>query len=262
MQKNNLLLPVIALAALFTITSCDKDKLKGKGPVTLHFDNRAGSADFAFLTNYTNAAGEELQFTTFKYYVSNFVLVKADGSEYVLPQETTYHLLNEANSSSLEFTLTDIPAGEYTKLKFIVGVDSLRSTMDVASRTGDLDPAGAGADMYWSWNSGYIFYKIEGTSPASTQMGNMFMYHVGGYGGYSTPSTNNIRTIQLTAPSTITAGEGHAPEVHIYADVLEAFKTPTSYSIASGAMVHMPASASVIADNYADMFKIDHVHNE
>ena len=65
--------------------------------------------------------------------------------------------------------------------------------MDVSQRTGVLDPSGAGADMYWTWNSGYIFFKMEGTSPAATGMGNSFMYHIGGFGGYSAPTINNIK---------------------------------------------------------------------
>jgi PKD repeat protein len=163
---------------------------------------------------------------------------------------------------SKELTLNGIPAGKYTGVKFIIGVDSARSTMDVSKRTGDLDPAAGGSDMYWSWNSGYIFYKIEGTSPQSTEMGNMFMYHIGGYGGYSSAVTNNIRSVSLTAPEAIEVGKDRAPEVHMYADVLEAFKTPVTYSIAAGAMVHMPMDGAVFANNYADMFTINHVHNE
>ncbi|MCS6933572.1 MAG: hypothetical protein NZM35_00295 [Chitinophagales bacterium] len=252
----------MALSALFSVSSCKKDKLKGKGTVKLTFDSRAGNANFAYGTEYTNAAGEKLTFTKLQYYVSNFVLIKEDGSEYVVPQELTYRLIDEGVAGSEVITLPDIPAGEYTKVKFIVGVDSLRSTMDVSKRTGDLDPAGKAADMYWSWNSGYIFFKIEGTSPASTRTGNVFMYHIGGYGGYSTPTANNIRTITLTSPNAIEIGEGRAPEVHIYADILESLKTPTTISIANTAVVHMPMAATTFANNYADMFKIDHVHNE
>jgi plastocyanin len=184
-MKNQFLFATLLLSIIF-ISSCKKeDTLTGNGPVTIHFDNRAGADDFAFSTNYTTAAGDTVNFTKVKYYVSNFVLVKSDGSQYVIPQSETYRLIDEAVDSTQEITFNNIPAGDYTSVKYIIGVDSLRSTTDVSQRTGDLDPAGGGADMYWSWNSGYIFFKIEGTSPQSTEMGNMFMYHIGGFGGYS-----------------------------------------------------------------------------
>lgn len=261
-MKNKLILAAILLS-LISVTSCKKEPaITGKGSVTIHFDNRAGASDFAFSTNYTTALGETVNFSTFKYYVSNFVLVKGDGSTYVIPQNETYHLIDESVDSSTEITFDNIPAGDYNSLKYIIGVDSLRSTTDVSQRTGDLDPAGVGADMYWSWNSGYIFFKIEGTSPQSTEMGNMFMYHIGGYGGYSSSITNNIRNVSISSAEAIQVRESKNPEVHVYADVLQAFTSPVNYSIASGAIIHMPDMGATIANNYADMFKIDHIHND
>jgi hypothetical protein len=262
MKKHFLI--ITAIAALFTISSCKKDKeeLTGKGPVTIFLDNRAGTDVFALGTNYKTAAGDTVNFTKFKYYVSNFVLVKADGSEYVIPQTSTYKLVDAAVPASQEFTFNDIPAGKYTRIKYVIGVDSLRSTTDVSQRTGDLDPAGTGADMYWSWNSGYIFYKIEGTSPQSTEAGNIFMLHIGGYGGYSSPGPNNIRNVSIVSTEALEVGEGRSPEAHIFADVLQAFTSPTNYSLATGAVIHMPIAGATIANNYADMFTLDHVHND
>lgn len=263
MKKVNSYLALALVAALLFNSSCNKDKLKGNGPITLSFDNRNGSADFALNTNFTLPSGEQLNVSLYKYFVSNFELVKADGSTYKLPQDGNYFIIDESNAASQEITLTGIPAGEYKGIKFILGVDSLRSTMDIAQRTGALDPAGAAADLYWTWNSGYIFYRIDATSPASTEAGNLCFFHVGGYGGYSTPTTNNIRTISISSPTTIEIGEGRNPEAHIFADIQEAFKSPTTYSIATnGAAFHMSASATVMANNYVDMFTIDHVHNE
>jgi len=259
-----LILALSAFSIIVSISSCkkDKDSLTGKGPVTLEFDSRAGSVDFAFGTNYTTAAGDTVNITKFKYFVSNFILVKEDGSEYTVPQSECYFLVDDSVESSTSITFNNIPAGKYTGLKYIIGVDSLRSTMDISQRTGNLDPAGTAADMYWSWNSGYIFYKIEGTSPQSSEMGNMFMLHIGGYGGYSSATTNNIRSVSLTAPEAMEVGEGRNPEAHIYADALQAFASPTNYSLTSGAVIMMPAMGATIANNYADMFTVNHVHND
>jgi len=35
--------------------------------------------------------------------------------------------------------------------------------------------------MFWTWNSGYIMAKLEGTSPVSSQPNNKFEYHIGGF---------------------------------------------------------------------------------
>ncbi|HLP51946.1 MAG TPA: MbnP family protein [Chitinophagales bacterium] len=263
-MKKNFFYIAIAFILFTSVSSCKKEDtgLTGNGPLTLHFDNRVGNDNFIMNTDVTIESGETINVSNLKYYVSNFVLVKEDGSEYTVPQEGNYFLIDESVDSSLEVTLQNIPAGNYTSIKYILGVDSLRSTMDVSQRTGALDPAGAGSDMYWSWNSGYIFFRIDATSPASTEVGNMCMFHVGGYGGYSTPSANNIRNITLSAPQTIHVRENENPEVHIFADILQAFKSPQVYSIATdGAVFHMaPGSGTKMANNYVDMFTIDHVH--
>ncbi len=73
----------------------------------------------------------------------------------------------------------------------MIGVDSLKSISDVAQRTGVLDPASYGTDnMYWSWNAGYIFFKLENLFGNSTPQGksttptkNLNQFHIGGFGG-------------------------------------------------------------------------------
>ena len=139
-----------------------------------------------------NAVGESLKITKLKYYVSNFVLTNADGTIYTVPQDSCYFLIDESDPATHEPALK-VPEGEYKTLTFTVGVDSLRNTMDISKRTGVLDPATTAADMYWGWNSGYIFFKVEGTSPVITAAGNVFQYHIGGFGGYSSPTPNNLK---------------------------------------------------------------------
>ena len=58
------------------------------------------------------------------------------------------------------------------------------------AQTDALDPVNA---MFWAWNTGYIFLKLEGRSSFSKLPGNIFEYHIG---GYKSPS-NCIRTISL-----------------------------------------------------------------
>lgn len=74
-------------------------------------------------------------------------------------------LVKESDKASQTVKLNDVPAADYVSLTYTVGVDSAKSVADVSKRTGVLDPASYGTDnMYWSWNSGYIFFKMEGNS--------------------------------------------------------------------------------------------------
>lgn len=269
MKKTFLPFAVIAIIALLTVSSCKKDKDNdlGSGPITLHFDNRAGSDDLVFGTNYTTPNGESVNFSKFNYYISNVVFIKTDGSEYVVPKDSCYHLVMESDPETAELTINNVPGGDYNGVRFIIGVDSLKSTTDISQRTGDLDPADAASDMYWTWNSGYIFYKLEGTSPSApydSMMGmSMFYYHIGGFGGYNAPTINNIKTVTLNYSGEAGhAGTGKAPEIHIFADVMEVFKTPTNLIIADHPGVMFAPYSTTIADNYKDMFTINHIHND
>ena len=234
-----------------------------KAELSVEFDNVAGSSDLQLNTgSYTNAAGESFKVTKLKYYVSNFKVTNVNGAEYVIPQEESYFLIDESDAGSHEPVL-EVPEGEYKTLSFVLGVDSLRNTKDVSQRTGVLDVSGAATDMYWSWNSGYIFFKMDGTSPSITSMGGVFQYHVGGFGGYNTPTTNNLRTItlDLAGRGTPKVKTGKETNIHLFVDVLKALNGTTNMSFAATSMIHSPAAAIPVANNYTSMISHDHTEN-
>ena len=71
---------------------------------------------------------------------------------------------------------TTIKPGTYNAISVLLGVDSARNVSGVQS--GALDPV---KGMFWTWNSGYIYTKLEGTSPSSSQVNGKFEYHIGGF---------------------------------------------------------------------------------
>ena len=119
--------------------------------------------------------------------------------------------------------------------------------------------------MYWVWNSGYIFLKLEGTSTVLPAADNAFFYHIGGFGGYNSPTINNIKSITLTstgAAAEVRKNKPEAPHIHILADALKVLNGPTPISIAANPMVMFNPFSVNIANNYQSMFKIDHIHND
>ena len=261
---------IISLLSISAIlfSSCKKDEVAEYDPnvkatLSVEFDNVAGSTDLQLNTaDYTNALGQQFKVTILKYYVSNFKLTNVDGSVYTVPQTECYFLIDESNAASHMPELS-IPEGEYKSLSFVIGVDSLRNTMDVSQRTGSLDVSAAAADMYWSWNSGYIFFKIDGTSPAITAMGGVFQYHVGGFGGYSSSTVNNLRTItlDLTGRGTPKVKSGKETNIHLMVDILKALNGTTNMNFSTVAMAHSPNAGVPVANNYVNMISHDHTEN-
>lgn len=233
------------------------------GSIILEFDNVVGDDEFTFNKEYTNAAGEKFTTTILKYYISNISLVTSTGTVYTVPQDNSYFLVDESVPTSTKVKLTNIPEGDYKEVRYTIGVDSLRSTMPIEKRLGALDMSGQGKDMYWDWNSGYIFFKMEGSSSAIKEEENNFRFHIGGFGGYSAQTINNIKTVSLSLGNTpATVRSTIAPQVHILADILKVFSGNKTIELAKNPSYMFSRSSVDIANNYMNMFSFDHVHND
>jgi hypothetical protein len=213
--------------------------------------------------DYTNANGETFRLSKLNYYISNIKLKTNDDKEFVVPQDSCYFLIIEDEEESHGVVLNNIPAGDYNQISFTIGVDSLRSTMDISKRQGVLDPAQGHDGMYWTWNSGYIFFKMEGISPAApVDQAHKFYYHIGGYGGYETPGLNNIREKTIAMGNALAQVRSNkSPQVHFHVDVLEFFNNPSTITIAEHSLVMFGDYSKTVSANYVNMFKYDHVHN-
>jgi hypothetical protein len=249
---------------LFIASSCqkkDEATPQTSGSIEIKFDHFVGNQRFSLNQSYTNSAtNEQFTPTLLKYFVSNFHFIKEDGSSYVVPVEKSYFLIDVKDNSLQSIRIDSLPAGKYVALEFIIGVDSLMSTKEPEQRPSSLDPAGAAQGMYWSWNPGYIFVKFEGTSPQSPRNGNVFKYHIGGYGGYNTPTINCIRKRRIDFGKRVSINGKDTPSVHLIVDILKFFNGNFSLRIADNPVVMFNPLATSIADNYKEMFKLDHIH--
>ena len=124
-------------------------------------------------------------------------------------------------------------------LTFNIGVDSLANVSGAMS--GDLDPI---KGMYWAWNTGYINAKIEGKSSSCHTRKNVFEFHIGGH----LPPFQTMRKVKLLAKDT------ESTVFTIETDVRQWFSKIKLNEMNS---VLLPnKTAMMMADNYAQMFKI------
>lgn len=216
-----------------------------KGSLSIAFNHYVDSLPLNLdSTIYKNNSGQTFTVTNFKYYIGDIHLKKAEGKEYV---SSGYFLINEEEEKSKKIILNNIPPGEYTSVSFIVGVDSIHNCS--GAQSGALDPANA---MFWAWNSGYIFLKFEGKSSFSRSPGNIFEYHIG---GYKSPA-NSIRTITLELEYPLLIEDNKTADLSIKVNAAEILKSPTDIDLTKMSSVTDTRNASIIADNYKDMFTI------
>lgn len=259
MKNKNILTFILLLASVTSLLfpACKKDNVSDDNPVVtilprlnIELDHLAGNQKFYFDSTYTTGNGDQITADIFKYYISNITLVGINNQEYKVPE--SYFLVDHSKQESLRLKLSELPAGSFKSIKFMIGVDSTRCVS--GAQTGALDPVNG---MFWTWNTGYIFLKLEGTSPAIPS--NDFIYHIGGFKG----SNVNNKVVELSFDGDILTLQNNTnPEVHLVVDILEIFENPNTIDLSSFAnSVTIPnASANMIAENYVNMIRYDHIH--
>ncbi len=90
--------------------------------------------------------------------------------------------------------------------------------------------------MFWSWNSGYIMAKVEGSSPVSTAPNKILTFHIGGFKG----QYNAVQDLRIQTPISINVAQDREPAVTFTADVNTWFGGPNVVSFATNATIHTP----------------------
>lgn len=107
-----------------------------------------------------------------KYYVGTFVFTNKTGEDLKVEN---IQLIDGFQNAAFAIPLA---SGEYKSVRFMLGVDSVLQAAGV--QEGALDPLN---NMYWAWNSGYVNFKLEGSSDSSTADRHRIEQHIGGYAG-------------------------------------------------------------------------------
>jgi hypothetical protein len=155
-----------------------------KNKLVIHhlFTNKA----LVFNENFVLKNEDTISINTFKYYISSIQFLK--NKKVVWKEKNSVHLIDEENSNSKTIDLAKIPTDiDFEEIRFNIGIDSATNYAGVQG--GDLDPT---KGMYWTWQNGYINFKIEGKSTFCRTRNNAFQFHIGGY-------ENGLATLQKIA---------------------------------------------------------------
>ena len=106
--------------------------------------------------------------TKWRYYISHLKLFSGAKSS----DNSGIFLVDAFLDSSIIVT---VPKGKYLGLQFAVGIDSITNAKGI--QEGSLDPMNG---MYWTWNTGYINWKVEGRIKR-TEKFERITHHLGGF---------------------------------------------------------------------------------
>ncbi len=258
-------LAILAISVAFTACSKDNDEtIAGTGTVGLKFDNAFGANDLILETQGNTTANKEiLKISTVKYIVSNVVLTKDDGTVFTYPKAKSYFIADESTQAGYKFVLTDVPAGDYVKVKFGIGVDKTQWQLGAAGQ-GDFLAKAQAAGMLWNWTAGYKFLAFEGTFTSETvTKPTSFMIHTG-----QTGTDYNYAEITLTLPTKALVRTNIKSDIHIVTDLSKILDGPNTIQLSNhnkggmGAMIMGGTLLPLVTANVATMFRVDHVHND
>ena len=224
--------------------------------MSFNLETVAGATSFALDSTMTSPGSVPFKVSKFRFFVSQFALIDASSKAVPVtmvdpagkPMKYDLTLVDYENPASTTLRVL-APKGSYSGLSFSVGVpvvgskgDSLNHA-DASQQTAPLD---VDNDMYWGWNPGYIFLKIEGKAQIKGEW-QSFFYHVG--------NDPRMAHVAINAPVTVGA-TGTAGTLRV--DINKLFVTPSgtfSPNIGGGStdrMAHMGALVDTVANNVAN----------
>jgi len=240
--------PLLAICILlFTVFLCAFTSKKETHVIVIEFKHKVGEKLLKLSEeNYINAWGEPFVVNKFRYYVSRLTLIDDNSDQIEL--KGAYHLVDEADSTTKIITLTSsLP--NITAVQFVIGIDSVKNVSGV--QTGDLDPM---KGMFWTWNTGYVFAKLEGTSDSSHALAHYFTYDVGGFRS----KESALRKIVLPTKHSNTLSLHH---LTINVDINKWFQSKHDIRIRQSPVCHQPGELAMqLADNYSTMFSVGDIN--
>jgi len=245
---------ILVVACLFIFLACQKNSElteteKKRSGVLLKFSASSSGENTLPSVVYNNPFNESYSVNAFRFYVHNISLIASNPTS----ASNEHFLLDLVPALNNSINLT-YPAGNYTGLRFTLGVDSIRNYS--GAQTGALDPSNG---MFWTWNSGYIMAKLEGNSSSAATPENKFEYHIGGYSA----DQSVIRNVELAFPDgNVELEDNTSHTINIKVDLDKWFSGDLPLRIAEHPVITTPGELAIkVANNYQRMFSVISVTN-
>lgn len=251
---NSTLLLVFTLVVTF-ISSCKKDKDETtevqpestEQALKFHLHTQVGNQLANYTSTYAQASGRKFVLSDFRYYISNIVLIKDDGSELPLTGKVIL-----AKPSIQDYDLGMVPVGNYKGFKFLVGLDSLTNHKDPTTYAANNPLAIQTPTMHWSWSSGYLFLKVEGncdTTMAANGTANYPIFFHIGMDGYK-------RNMNFSS-SSFSVVSGQDKEIALVFDLLKVLQNVDLRTENSTHTMDNMMLASKIANNFSSAMSVE-----
>jgi len=244
---------VVLFFSSLVLTSCEPDEVKdGKGDLTIRFKLVYGDVPLEMFKTYAYPLTNDPFFMTrLSFFISDLALKSSEKE--VLLKDIDYLNLTTTYTggtplNGFEYKLNGVPAGQYSTLKFGIGVPMASNALQPKDF-----PAGSilsNTSEYWSSWKSYIFFRPEGKIKlsGSNAFDTDFALHLGADAAY--------RIVDLSKSVTITSGNNSNVDVTI--DIQKFFNGKTFHDINETPQIHSLFQIPLInslADNLTTAIK-------
>jgi len=224
-----------AACGLAMLSGCDATP--DTAMLTLNVDPMAGGSALQAGQPF-QVDGRAGQLDVARLYLSGITLLHEDGREVSLSADPITVRARQEDDTEIQHTVTDryvlvagdagrtsvslgeVPSGTYTGVRFMLGVDGLDNRIATEDAPATHPLANQTPSMHWSWNSGYVFLRLDGLldidddgtpDPAAGDPGSagsgQWRLHLG--------LTANARTVELTKDFEIEGGEMESLDLEV-----------------------------------------------
>lgn len=236
-----LLVGIVAIAT--GVVSAQHTVLK---TVQIVFHPRCGNAPLRFDTSqYRTVSGPKVTVSMLKFYVTDLALHPVHGDTLRIPG----HYLVDCTDDERMSIRASVPynaLGLYSGLSFRIGVDSVVN--ELGPSAGDLDPING---MYWTWSTGYVFCKLEGTVEHGSAPKRVYEIHIG---GYKTPYNNTMLVNGAMAQPVDVASPSARIDIDVNVDAF--FDANPPFNIVARPSVTDARQATDVAPRMPEMFRV------
>lgn len=273
----NLKFFAVATAGILAFSSCKKEDDNNVNPgegnpsVRLHFHNVNKVGESIKLASDAESGGtvltsennQEHKFQTLKYIISDVSLITKDGKEVQYnhgnPNKGA-QIINQAESASHYFNVYDIPDGEYSKVKFLLGIseevfkkgeDFQKEFFDKSTKEG----------MNWGWKNGYKHLRFEGFY--GTDFSSVFQLHIGDkVASGNAKSIPGSIAIELPIKDILKVQKGQKSAIHIKVDLDKYLSGVNKITLSkTNEKIHSVVGVDEFVENIkGGMFSVDHLH--
>jgi hypothetical protein len=173
---------IVAFSTIVSCNSDDEEPTDGSSRLVLTFDPRYQGEVLGLGDRFSNPHNYSVEITDMKFYISDIEAIREDGS---VQQLSEVELLDiRSNKRSVSF---DVSPGSYSSIRFSLGVPvELNGTDNEDNNIAIYDvnhPLSENNGMYWTWESGYRFFVLEGrfdtTITEAPTLPQLFSFHSG-----------------------------------------------------------------------------------